>query len=68
MNTRIARAEERISELEEKSEEVGQAVVQRDKEMGNMRLRETEYIVRSSNLCLIGVPEEDAMGNGREQH
>ena len=61
MNSRITEAEERISDLEDKIVEITTAEKNKEKRMKRIedRLRDFWDSIKSTNIRIIGVPEEE---------
>ena len=61
MNSRITEAEERISDLEDKIVEITTAEKNKEKRMKRIEDRRRDFwdSIKSTNIRIIGVPEEE---------
>ena len=68
-NSRIQEAEERISKVEDRLVEITNAEQKREKRLktNEESLRELWDNVKCTNICIIGVPEEEERENGTEK-
>uniref|UniRef100_A0A8D1TW45 LINE-1 retrotransposable element ORF1 protein n=1 Tax=Sus scrofa TaxID=9823 RepID=A0A8D1TW45_PIG len=68
-NSRIQEAEERISKVEDRLEEITDAEQKREKRLktNEESLRELWDNVKCTNVCIIGVPEEEEREKGTEK-
>ena len=69
INRRITKAEEWISELEDRMVEITSAEQNKEKRMkrNEDRLRELWHNIKHTNIRIIGVPEEDEKEKGPEK-
>ena len=69
INSRITEAEERISDLEDKILEITTAEQNKEKSMKRIEdsLRDLQDNIKSTNIPIIGVPEEEEKNKGTEK-
>ena len=69
INSRITKAEERISDLEDKMVEFTAAEQNKEKRVkrNEDRLRDLWDNIKSNNICIIGVPEGEEREKGPEK-